>query len=100
MESGSTPRDMSLQHHRRRTAQHVELGQRDAVWSSLEPLLRDIVARCGWSFVPECLQPERNEAPVATPSSSQVREPVHGRSIGEWQRYARQLEPLRQALVP
>lgn len=65
-----------------------------------EPLLRHIVSRCGLAFVPECLQPERNETPVATPSSSQVREPVHARSIGEWQRYATQLEPLQRALVP
>nr|WP_256488843.1 tetratricopeptide repeat-containing sulfotransferase family protein [Dyella lutea] len=63
-----------------------------------EPLLRNILARCGLAFVPECLQPERNEAPVATPSSSQVREPVHARSIGEWRRYAQHLGPLQRAL--
>ena len=40
----------------------------------------------------------RNEAPVATASSAQVREPIHGRGIGAWKRYARQLEPLRAAL--
>jgi hypothetical protein len=27
-----------------------------------------------------------------------VREPIHQRAIGEWQRYARQLEPLRVAI--
>jgi tetratricopeptide (TPR) repeat protein len=40
----------------------------------------------------------RNEAPVATASSAQVRAPIHGRGIGAWKRYARQLEPLRAAL--
>jgi len=37
----------------------------------------------------------RNSTPVATASSSQVREPVNDRSMGGWRRYASQLEPLR-----
>ena len=28
----------------------------------------------------------------------QVREPIHRRALGEWRRYARQLEPLRAAI--
>lgn len=40
----------------------------------------------------------RNDAPVATASSAQVREPIHGRGVGAWRRYAAQLEPLRAAL--
>lgn len=61
-----------------------------------EATLRKVLAYCGLPWEPGCLRPERNEAPVATPSSSQVREPVHARSIGEWRRYAAQLEPLRR----
>lgn len=40
----------------------------------------------------------RNAAPVSTASSSQVRQPIHGRNIGAWKRYASQLEPLRVML--
>lgn len=40
----------------------------------------------------------RNHAPVATASSSQVREGVHARAIGAWRRYAQWLHPLQQAL--
>ena len=40
----------------------------------------------------------RNAAPVSTASSSQVRQPIHGRGIGAWKRYASQLEPLRMML--
>ncbi|MBL8267533.1 sulfotransferase family protein, partial [Steroidobacter sp.] len=36
----------------------------------------------------------RNSAPVSTASSSQVRESIHLRGIGAWQRYERQLQPL------
>ncbi|HEU4670743.1 MAG TPA: sulfotransferase [Dyella sp.] len=76
----------------------IDLSYEDLVRDP-EPLLRGILSRCGLPFDAACLQPERNQAPVATPSSSQVREPVHARSIGEWQRYADQLEPLRRALA-
>ena len=40
----------------------------------------------------------RNATPVSTASSSQVRQPIHGRGIGAWKRYASQLEPLRMML--
>jgi tetratricopeptide (TPR) repeat protein len=40
----------------------------------------------------------RNSAPVATASSSQVRENIHARGIGAWKRYERQLQPLRARL--
>jgi tetratricopeptide (TPR) repeat protein len=40
----------------------------------------------------------RNSMPVSTASSSQVRESIHGRGIGAWKRYERQVEPLRARL--
>ncbi len=40
----------------------------------------------------------RNSAPVSTASSSQVRESIHARGIGAWQRYEQQLQPLRARL--
>lgn len=39
-----------------------------------------------------------NTSPVATASSSQVREGVHRRAVGAWQRYQAQLQPLRERL--
>ncbi|MHB1273250.1 MAG: tetratricopeptide repeat-containing sulfotransferase family protein [Rhodanobacter sp.] len=64
-----------------------------------EATLRQVLAHCGLELEDGCLHPERNAAPVATPSSAQVREPVYTRSLGEWQHYARQLEPLRLAIM-
>jgi tetratricopeptide (TPR) repeat protein len=61
-------------------------------------ILRRVLEYCGLDDEEGCLHPERNTAPVATPSSAQVREPIHRRALGEWQHYARQLEPLRLAL--
>lgn len=63
-----------------------------------EPTIRTVLAYCGLPFDGRCLHPERNPAPVATPSAAQVREPVHRRGVASWRRYAAQLAPLRAAL--
>ena len=63
-----------------------------------ENTLGRVLKHCGLALEQACLHPERNLAPVATPSSAQVREPVHSRALGQWRRYAAQLEPLRLAI--
>lgn len=60
--------------------------------------LTRVLHHCGLAPEAACLQPEGNPAAVSTPSSAQVREPIHTRSLGEWKHYADALEPLRQAL--
>lgn len=55
---------------------------------------RQVMEHCGLPFEPECVDLLRNTSPSATASSSQVREPLHTRGIGAWQRYA---EPLAEA---
>ncbi|UGB45678.1 sulfotransferase [Frateuria edaphi] len=61
--------------------------------------IQRVLAHCGLDVEEACLQPERNTAPVATPSSAQVRESIHTRNLGRWRDYAAQLEPLRMALA-
>lgn len=61
--------------------------------------LHKVLEYCGLDDEEGCLFPERNASPVATPSSVQVREPIHTRALGEWRHYARPLEPLRLALA-
>ena len=63
-----------------------------------EATMRRVFDFCGLSWEPGCLEIERRTTPVTTASSTQVRESIHGGTIGSWQRYARQLEPLRQRL--
>lgn len=53
---------------------------------------------CGVPFEPDCIDITRNQAPVSTASSSQVRQPINARGVGAWRRYAGQLEPLRERL--
>lgn len=49
---------------------------------------------CGLPFEPECIDITRNDAPVSTASSSQVRKPINTMGLGAWRKYATYLEPL------
>ncbi|MFC5436061.1 tetratricopeptide repeat-containing sulfotransferase family protein [Rhodanobacter umsongensis] len=64
-----------------------------------ETAMRRVLGHCGLEIEAACLRPELNTSPVATPSSAQVRESIHTRGIAQWRHYAKQLEPLRQALA-
>jgi tetratricopeptide (TPR) repeat protein len=59
---------------------------------------RRLLAHCGLSWEDGLLDERRNDAPVATLSSAQVRQPIHRRALAEWRRYETQLAPLRAAL--
>lgn len=62
-------------------------------------VISQVLDHCGLAVEQACLNPERNVAPVATPSSAQVRESIHARGIGQWRHYAAQLEPLSRLLA-
>lgn len=59
---------------------------------------REIVAHCGLEWDDACLAFEKNATPVTTASAVQVRAPMYTTSVGRWQRYRSQLEPLRAML--
>ncbi|WP_426690618.1 tetratricopeptide repeat-containing sulfotransferase family protein [Rhodanobacter ginsengiterrae] len=63
-----------------------------------EATLREVLAHCGLALEEGCLHPELNPAPVATPSSAQVRESIHTRGLDQWRPYAKQLEQLRASI--
>lgn len=63
-----------------------------------ERVAREVLDFCGLPWEPGCVAIERNTSAVATASTVQVREPIHQRSLGQWKRYERELEPLRRAL--
>lgn len=60
----------------------------------------NVLDYCGLALEAACFRPELNPAPVATPSSHQVRESVHTRGIGQWRRYEDELATLRRLLRP
>jgi hypothetical protein len=63
-----------------------------------EAMARKIMEHCGLPYEAGCSDVTRNTTAVDTLSSAQVREGIHARTLGEWRRYEKQLQPLRDAL--
>ncbi len=63
-----------------------------------EGVSRKIVSHCGLAWEERCLDFHNHSAAVATASAAQVRRPLYSESVGKWQRYADQLEPLARDL--
>lgn len=63
-----------------------------------DTVAREVLGFCGLEYEPGCSDLTRNDAPVATLSMSQVREPIHTQSFGEWRPYATHLGELDRAL--
>lgn len=77
----------------------VHVVDYEALVRSGDETLRALLAFCGLAPAVDMLDITTNTAPVSTASSSQVRSPIHDRSIGAWRRYAAPLEPLRLMLA-
>ena len=71
----------------------------DALVQDTGSTARRVLDFCGLPFEDECLDTAGNRAAVATLSSAQVRAPIHQRALGEWRRYADELQPLQRALA-
>jgi tetratricopeptide (TPR) repeat protein len=62
--------------------------------------VRRLLDYCGLKFEPACLEFYKNERPVRTPSSEQVRRPIYREATEEWRPYEPYLKPLKAALGP
>ena len=76
----------------------TEVAYEDLV-SNLEPEARRLVAFCGLDWEEQCLAFHENAAPVATASSSQVRQPLYATSMHRWRRYRDSLQPALDVLT-
>ena len=56
--------------------------------------LRELLTFLDLPWDPACLEFHRHERPCRTASSQQVRQPLHGRSVGRWRAYAPFLGPV------
>jgi len=63
-----------------------------------ETVMRRVAAFCGIDYVPGMRDPRSSTRAVATASAVQVREGVVRRETPKWAPYARQLQPLADAL--
>lgn len=60
--------------------------------------IRRLLDHCGLPFEESCLRFFRNERPVRTASSEQVRRPIYREGVDHWQNYAPWLAPLESTL--
>jgi tetratricopeptide (TPR) repeat protein len=63
-----------------------------------EAHIRRLLAHCGLSFEPACLNFHATRRAVRTASAEQVRQPLYSSGVGYWRHFERELEPLRRAL--
>jgi tetratricopeptide (TPR) repeat protein len=63
-----------------------------------EANIRRLLAHCGLTFEPACLNFHATRRAVRTASAEQVRQPLYSSGVGHWRHFARELEPLRRAL--
>jgi tetratricopeptide (TPR) repeat protein len=75
----------------------VEVDYEETV-DNLEGVARRLVAACGLSWEPACLDFHRTERPIRTASVMQVRQPVYKQSVGRWQNYEASLGELFKSL--
>lgn len=64
-----------------------------------EAQTRRLLEHCGLSWDERCLSFHDNDAAVATPSATQVRQPMYRSALGRWRHYAKYLEPARGYFV-
>jgi Tfp pilus assembly protein PilF len=70
----------------------------ESLVSDTENQTRLLLDKLGLDFEESCLNFEQNTAPSATASSVQIREKVHNNSVNKWQRFAEELQPLKEHL--
>jgi hypothetical protein len=66
----------------------------DSLVDAQEQVSREMIEFCGLEWQEACLEFHRNDAPVATASSAQVRQPVYREALQRWRKYEAQLQPL------
>lgn len=76
---------------------YMEIRYEDVV-DDLEGGARRMLNFMGLDWDPACLRYTENPRQVRTASFAQVRQPLYRSSIGRWKPYARQLQPLADAL--
>jgi tetratricopeptide (TPR) repeat protein len=91
--------DRLMAHWQRAFPGRIHEVQYETLVQSQEAATRDLIAFCGLPWDEACLRPERNEAPVNTPSAYQVRTPVYRDALERWRKYAPQMHELQELLT-
>lgn len=87
-----------MEHWRRVLPGRILEMSYEALVEEQEVSTRRLLEFCDLKWDERCLNFERNEAPVATASVVQVREPLNRASLYRWKRYEAELAPVREIL--
>lgn len=68
------------------------------VVDNIEEQARRILEYCGLNWEKDCLAFYKNKRHVKTASIAQVRQPLYKNSVARWERFGKQLDPLRNIL--
>lgn len=75
----------------------LELQYEDLVREP-EAVTKNLIAHCDLPWEEECLQFDRNERTVLTPSNWQVRQKLYNTAVGRWRKYEEHLLELKSFL--
>jgi len=70
----------------------------EAVVNDVRESAARLLDHCGLPWDEACVSFHENKRPVQTASVYQVRQPLYKSSVGRWQRFAKHLGPLYNAL--
>ena len=71
----------------------------EALVTDTENQVRRMLAHCGLAFEPGCLDFHRNQRPVRTASSEQVRQPITTAGLDQWRHYEPWLGDLKATVA-
>ena len=71
----------------------------EALVTDTEAQVRRLLAHCGLAYEPGCLEFHRNQRPVRTASSEQVRQPMTSAGLDQWRHYDTWLGDLKATLA-
>lgn len=90
--------ERAVRHWQALFPERVRIQSYEALVAEPETQIRELLEFCGLPFEPACLEFHANRRRVATPSASQVREPLR-RDTARAAKYGALLDPLRAALA-
>lgn len=79
--------------------EHVHTVRYEDLVTDPAGVSKGVMEFCGLPYAPETIDITRNQTPVSTASSSQVRQPIHTGNLDAWTRYADRLKPLADKLA-
>lgn len=75
----------------------LDIHYEDAV-TDLEPIARQMIDFVGIGWEDNCLDFHRQKTAVTTASAAQVREKIHNRSVGKWEKFSLNIQPMLKIL--